>query len=84
MKAATAKDVLELLFMDYTPLELSKMTPTDVIDIANEIEDEVNSIRQQEEQDIEIYGDPDEDEYSMSDSHRADCEAEKWEWLKDA
>lgn len=30
----------------------------------------------------DIYGDLDYDDYTMSDSHRADVEAERWDWLK--
>ena len=36
----------------------------------------------EEIEEIMIYGDPSEDEYSMSDSHRADCQQEQWDWIK--
>lgn len=84
MKTATVIEVLDILYEDYTIENIKNMERSELIDLISEIEEDINTDRMNDEIDIEMYGDPDDDEYNMSDSHRADVQQEQFDWVKNA
>lgn len=71
-----------MFYVHYTKEDIAKMTPEEFTEAMADLEEEMNCDRMADEQDDAMYGNIDDDEYYMSDSHRADVEQEKWEWLK--
>lgn len=66
----------------YTQKELNEMSDEEWDRAHSECREEIAVGIMEDEQDRQMYGDMRDDDYCMSDAHRADVQAEQWDWLK--
>jgi len=74
--------LIEALLDTHTKEEVISMSEQELRAELADQEHEYNVGQMEDEQERRIYGDPEHDDYTMSDSYRADCQAEQWDWLK--
>lgn len=78
----TSTDIIIALFSENDAEALSIMPEDELREKIQDIEEEMYAALVDEQVSNEMYGDPDHEEYLMSESYEADVKAEQWDWLK--